>query len=54
MTSARERVVVGVTGTLTNLQALRVAVDSARERGAVLHAVHVRETGHDLESDRTA
>jgi hypothetical protein len=34
MTSARKRVIAGVTGTLTDLQALRVAVDSARDRGA--------------------
>jgi nucleotide-binding universal stress UspA family protein len=52
MTSARKRVIVGVTGTLTNLQALRVAADSARERDAVLYAVHVWETGNDLESMR--
>ncbi|MCE3556419.1 universal stress protein [Pseudonocardia sp. RS11V-5] len=50
MTSARKRVIVGVTGTLTNLQALRVAVDSARDRDAMLYAVHVWETGHNLES----
>lgn len=50
MTSARRRVIVGVTGTLTNLQALRVAADCARERDAVLHAVHVWETGDNLES----
>lgn len=52
MTSARKRVIVGVTGTLTNLQALRVAADSARERDAVLYAIHVWETGNDLESMR--
>jgi nucleotide-binding universal stress UspA family protein len=51
MTSARKRVIVGVTGTLTNLRALQVAVDSARERDAVLYAVHVWETGHNLESN---
>ncbi|ODU04377.1 MAG: hypothetical protein ABS81_10785 [Pseudonocardia sp. SCN 72-86] len=42
--------IVGVTGTLTNLQALRVAVESAREHGAVLYAVHVWESGHNVES----
>jgi nucleotide-binding universal stress UspA family protein len=50
MSSARKRVIVGVTGALTNLQALRVAAESARERDAVLYAVHVWETGHNLES----
>jgi nucleotide-binding universal stress UspA family protein len=50
MTSAPRRVIVGVTGTLTNLQALRVAADSTRERDAVLYAVHVWETGNNLES----
>lgn len=50
MTSGSRRVVLGVTGTLSNLQALRAAVDIARERNAVLHAVHVWETGDDLES----
>jgi nucleotide-binding universal stress UspA family protein len=53
MTAAQKRVIVGVNGTLTNLQALRVAVDAARERDAVLYAVHVWETGNNLESVRT-
>jgi nucleotide-binding universal stress UspA family protein len=44
------RVVVGVTGSLTNLCALREAVTTARDRRAVLHAVHVWENGHDLET----
>lgn len=50
MTSVRRRVIVGVTGTPANLQTLRVAADSARARDAVLYAVHVWETGENLES----
>lgn len=50
MAFARGRVIVGVTGTLVNLQALRVAVDVARARDTVLCAVHVWETGDDVES----
>ncbi|MFC5995107.1 universal stress protein [Pseudonocardia hispaniensis] len=43
MTSARRRVIVGVTGSLTNLRALRMAVDQTRQRDAVLYAVQVWE-----------
>lgn len=50
MAFASGRVIVGVTGTLVNLHALRVAVDVARARDAVLYAVHVWDTGDDLES----
>ncbi|GEL18302.1 universal stress protein [Pseudonocardia asaccharolytica DSM 44247 = NBRC 16224] len=49
MTPTRRRVLVGVTGSLTNLQAIRTAVDVARERDAVLYAVHVWEPGRRLE-----
>ena len=50
MAFARGRVIVGVTGTLVNLHALRVAVDVARAHDAVLYAVHVWDTGDDMES----
>lgn len=50
MTSARKRVIVGVTGSLTNLRALRQAAQNAREQDAALFAVHVWESDNNHES----
>ena len=35
-----DRVLVGLDGSAAALQALRVAAEEAKERGAVLHAIH--------------
>lgn len=52
MTSTRPRVIVGITGSVSNLRALREATATARDRGAVLYAVHVWETGDNVETAR--